>query len=84
MAITGNLGYLLATVFFVLGMIQMNNPSSAKKGNFIMILGMFLAIFSTLLLSTNIEVELYWRNWLLIISLLLVGIVLGRRISFAF
>lgn len=84
MAITGNLGYLLATLSFVLGMIQMNNPGTAKRGNFVMILGMFLAILSTLLLSTNLELDSYWQNWLLIAGLLLLGVALGRKISFAF
>ncbi|MFC5624400.1 NAD(P)(+) transhydrogenase (Re/Si-specific) subunit beta [Algoriphagus winogradskyi] len=49
MSIAIELAYLIASVLFVLGMKMMNKTKSARQGNRLSALGMFIAIVATLL-----------------------------------
>jgi len=49
MSIAIELAYLIASILFVLGMKMMNKTKSARKGNRLSALGMFIAIVATLL-----------------------------------
>ena len=49
MSIAIELAYLIASVLFVLGMKMMNKTKSARQGNRLSALGMFIAILATLL-----------------------------------
>ncbi|WP_339700120.1 NAD(P)(+) transhydrogenase (Re/Si-specific) subunit beta [Algoriphagus aquimarinus] len=49
MSVAIELAYLIASILFVLGMKMMNKTKSARKGNRLSALGMFIAIVATLL-----------------------------------
>lgn len=49
MSLAIELAYLIASVLFVMGMKMMNKTKSARKGNHLSALGMFIAIVATLL-----------------------------------
>ncbi|SFT48285.1 NAD(P) transhydrogenase subunit beta [Lishizhenia tianjinensis] len=84
MALFGNFGYLFSTAFFALGMVYMGNPKRASKGNALLILGMITAVVSTLGFNASEGLDFNWNRLLLILALLIVGIVAGRKISFSF
>lgn len=44
-----NLTYIIAAILFTLGLKMLSSPESARKGNFISAVGMFLAVVATLL-----------------------------------
>ncbi|MEZ4924309.1 MAG: NAD(P)(+) transhydrogenase (Re/Si-specific) subunit beta [Crocinitomicaceae bacterium] len=84
MAIIGNVGYTAAMTSLVFGMILMSNPEKAKKGNKILIVGMLLAVVSTIVLYSNLEAQIPWKNWLLIIGVLALGTVVGGKITWGY
>ena len=44
-----NLIYIIAAIFFIIGLKMLSSPSHARKGNIISAVGMFLAVVATLL-----------------------------------
>jgi len=44
----GNLGYLIASVLFIFGIIGMTHPRTAVRGNLLGALGMLIAVLVTL------------------------------------
>lgn len=84
MILSGNIGVLAATVSFILGMMMMGNPKSALRGNLLLVLGMCLAIVSTILIQTNYGLNFPWKNLLFVATLIVIGIVVGRKVSFGF
>jgi len=44
-----NLAYLIAAVFFILGLKQLSSPKTAQRGNLLALIGMVIAIIMTLL-----------------------------------
>ncbi len=44
-----NLGYIVASVLFILGLKMLSSPKTARRGNFISAVGMLIAIVATLL-----------------------------------
>ena len=62
--------YLVAAVLFILGLMRMNSPSTARLGNVLAAIGMLIAVVATLLLK---EVLNY--------TMILVGIAVGAAIG---
>lgn len=50
-----NLFYVLAAVFFMLGLKRLSHPKTARTGNAIAALGMFIAIIATLIAYTSLD-----------------------------
>ena len=53
-----NIFYVLASVLFILGIKKLSHPKTARNGNFLSALGMFVAIISTLIASDNIDLQM--------------------------
>ncbi|HWQ39594.1 MAG TPA: NAD(P)(+) transhydrogenase (Re/Si-specific) subunit beta [Burkholderiales bacterium] len=70
------LAYLVASVFFILSLKGLSSPTTARRGNLFGIVGMALAVLTTLTLTTN---------WLLIVLGIAaggtVGAIVARRIQ---
>ena len=70
------LAYLVASVFFILSLKGLSSPVSARRGNLFGILGMAIAVLTTLSLT---------RNWMLIVLGIAaggsIGAVVARRIE---
>ena len=52
------IAWLVGAVAFVLGLIQMNSPATARGGNRLSAAGMFIAVVATALRSTTLS---SWR-----------------------
>jgi len=65
-----NIAYIISSVLFILGIKMLNSPKTARKGNFISAIGMFIAIIVTLLSKQIISYE-----WII------VGIIVGGLIG---
>jgi NAD(P) transhydrogenase subunit beta len=65
-----DLGYLIATVLFIVGLKQLSSPATARRGNQLAAIGMAVAIVATLF-TRGMENHL----------LILVGIVIGAAAS---
>lgn len=61
-----NLAYVLATTLFIVGLKLLSHPSTAKKGNLVSAIGMFIAVVVTL-----IDHQIISYHWIL------VGFVIG-------
>ncbi len=66
--------YLLAAVFFILALKGLASPATSRRGNMLGILGMALAIGSTLMMPTT-------HHQLLLISLIAAGGLVGTFIA---
>lgn len=64
------LAYLIASVFFILGIKNLSSPKTARRGNFFAMFGMFIAIVTTL---THKEIVDF--------KLILAGIIVGSAIG---
>ncbi|MFW5801084.1 MAG: NAD(P)(+) transhydrogenase (Re/Si-specific) subunit beta [Spirochaeta sp.] len=73
-----NLGYLVAAVFFIVGLKRMSHPKTAVQGNLLGALGMFLAIVVTLVSQGILNIEFILIG---IAAGTLVGTVLALRIQ---
>lgn len=62
--------YLVSSVLFIFGIKKLSSPKTARQGNFLASLGMFLAILITLVLTKLI-------NWELLIAGLIIGGAVG-------
>ncbi|MEH6556357.1 MAG: NAD(P)(+) transhydrogenase (Re/Si-specific) subunit beta [Oceanicoccus sp.] len=65
-----NLAYIVAAILFVYGLKMLSSPATARKGNLLSSLGMFIAIVVTLV---N-EIKLPWEN-------IFVGLIVGALIG---
>ena len=68
-----NIFYVLASVLFILGIKKLSHPKTARNGNFLSALGMFVAIISTLITSDNIDLQM-----------IMVGMIIGTVIGALF
>lgn len=66
--------YLFAAVCFILALKGLASPSSARKGNLLGVIGMVLAVGSTLLMPTT-------YHHLILISLIIAGGIIGTYIA---
>ena len=65
-----NLAYIVAAILFVYGLKMLSSPATARKGNLLSSLGMFIAIVVTL---AN-EIKLPWEN-------IFAGLIIGGLIG---
>lgn len=76
------LSYLLAALFFVIGLKLLSHPESARKGNLYAATGMGLAIITTLLLHKNAQgAGIPMVNVWIILAALGVGSAIGWMIA---
>ena len=68
-----NIFYVLASVLFILGIKKLSHPKTARNGNFLSALGMFVAIISTLIASDNIDLQM-----------IMIGMIIGTVIGTLF
>ena len=68
-----NIFYVLASVLFILGIKKLSHPKTARNGNFLSALGMFVAIISTLIASDNID-----------LPMIMIGMIIGTVIGTLF
>jgi NAD(P) transhydrogenase subunit beta len=66
------LAYLVASVFFILALKGLSSPESARRGNLFGIIGMAIAVVTTLTLT---------QNWLLILGCIAVGGIIGALVA---
>jgi len=66
------LAYLVASVFFILALKGLSSPDSARRGNLFGMTGMAIAVATTLTLT---------QNWILILSCIAVGGVIGAIVG---
>src|SRR5690606_32599673 len=73
------IGYLLATISFILGLKYMSSPQKAKRGNLIAALGMVLAVVLTFLAGYTETVP--YTNLVIILAAIIIGTLIGKRLS---
>ncbi len=73
MQVISYLVYLIASILFIFGIKRLASPKTARQGNFLSVIGMFLAIVVTLLDQRVVTFE-----WILI------GLVVGSAIGAVF
>ncbi len=66
------LAYLVASVFFILALKGLSSPISARRGNLFGVIGMAIAVATTLAVTTN---------WVLIVAGIAVGGAIGAVIA---
>ncbi|SEF38957.1 NAD(P)(+) transhydrogenase (Re/Si-specific) subunit beta [Nitrosomonas ureae] len=66
------LAYLVASVFFILALKGLSSPESARRGNLFGMVGMAIAVATTLTLT---------QNWLLILGCIAVGGIIGAVVA---
>lgn len=66
------LAYLVASVFFILALKGLSSPESARRGNLFGMIGMAIAVATTLTLT---------QNWILILGCIAVGGVIGAIVA---
>jgi len=66
------LAYLVASVFFILALKGLSSPESARRGNLFGMLGMTIAVATTMTLT---------ENWTLIVGCIAIGGVIGTIIA---
>lgn len=66
------LAYLVASVFFILALKGLSSPESARRGNLFGMVGMMIAVATTLTLT---------QNWPLILGCIAVGGVIGALVA---
>ena len=65
-----NLGYVIAAIFFIIGLKRLSSPGTAKNGNRLASIGMLIAVLATVL-GNNI------LGWEWIISSILIASIIG-------
>ena len=65
-----NIFYVLSSVLFIFGIKRLSHPRTARSGNLIAALGMFIAIITTLLINGNLDYKL-----------IAIGVVIGSLIG---
>lgn len=73
------IGYLLSTLSFILGLKFMSSPKKAKTGNLIAAIGMVLAVVLTFLAAYTDAVP--YTNLIIMLVAITVGTIIGKRLS---
>lgn len=73
------IGYLLATISFILGLKFMSSPEKAKTGNLIAAIGMVLAVVLTF--TAGITETVPYTNLVIILVAIVIGTLVGKRLS---
>ena len=73
-----NLVYIVSALLFIMGLKKLSSPATARRGNALSALGMFLAVAATL-----IDQQILSYQWILVGILIgsVVGVVSARFIS---
>jgi len=71
--------YLLGSVSFIVGLKMLSNPASARKGNLLAAVGMFIAILGTIFLYQEDGNKLHNYAW--IFAGLIIGTVIGTLMA---
>lgn len=79
MEIIIKVGYLIATISFILGLKYMSSPKKAKTGNLIAAMGMVLAVVITFF--TPIGQSIPNTNLIIMLVAIAVGTIVGKRYS---
>lgn len=79
MQIIIEVGYLLATVSFILGLKFMSSPQKAKTGNLIAAIGMILAVVLTFVAGLTETVP--YINLIIMLGAIVIGTLVGKRFS---
>ncbi len=66
------LAYLIASVFFILALKGLSSPLTARRGNLFGMVGMAIAVVTTLTVT---------KNWVLILGCITVGGVIGAAVA---
>jgi NAD(P) transhydrogenase subunit beta len=66
------LAYLVAAVFFILALKGLSSPLSARRGNFFGMVGMTIAVGTTLTIT---------ENWALILGCIAIGAIVGSIVA---
>jgi len=66
--------YLISAVFFILGLKMLGSPATAKKGNWIASIGMFIAIVATLLSKEVLSYRLVFAG-------IIIGSIIGALLA---
>ncbi len=81
-AIILEFSYLLAAVFFVIGLKLQSTPVSARRGNLWAAAGMLLAMITTLLLHRDSGGHaISWMNGIIVVVTIIVGSVIGAVVA---
>ena len=72
-----NLSYIIAAILFIFGIKMLGSASTARKGNFLSSLGMFIAIVVSL---STVGLDYTWIATGIIIGAL-IGIVAAKRVE---
>jgi H+-translocating NAD(P) transhydrogenase subunit beta len=73
-----SVGYIISAVLFIVGIKLLKNPPTARKGNFLSMAGMVIAVLSTLFLEHFIN--FYWILGCCTLGLL-IGLVVAYKIK---
>ena len=66
------LAYLIASVFFILALKGLSSPVTARRGNLFGMVGMAIAVFTTLTIT---------KNWVLILVCIAIGGTIGAVVA---
>ncbi len=72
-------GYLTATLSFLVGLKFMSSPKNAKTGNLIAAMGMVLAVVLTFIAALTATVP--YTNLIIMLLAIAVGTIIGKRLS---
>ncbi|WP_066755738.1 NAD(P)(+) transhydrogenase (Re/Si-specific) subunit beta [Crocinitomix algicola] len=84
MILGGNLGVLFGAFSFVVGMLLMGNPKKAFKGNLLLVIGMIAAIIGTVMIQLVELNNIPWARLGVLLGLLMIGTLIGKKVSFSF
>ncbi len=73
------IGYLLATISFILGLKFMSSPKRAKTGNLVAAVGMILAVILTFFAGYTGTVP--YTNLIIMLIAIALGTIIGKRLS---
>jgi len=74
--------YLLAAIFFVIGLKLQSSPVSARRGNLWAAAGMLLAMVTTLFLHQDAEGNtIPWLNGLIVVATIIIGTIVGTVVA---
>lgn len=81
MILGGNIGILVAAFSFVIGMMMLGKPDKAAGGNRLLVVGMILALASTIGIESFKADEIPWFNIGFVLIIVLLGTLIGINVS---
>ena len=73
-----NLVYVVSSLLFIVGLKKLSSPATARKGNLISSLGMFIAIVATLFLNEIISLKFIM---IAVLAGSIVGVAMARLVA---